>query len=142
VTGLRIERVLPAPPDQVWRAFTDPAALAAWFWPAHFATTAEVDARPGGALRIAAVSGLAVSGRFRTVEAPQRLAFTWRWDTDDEETLVTIELSETDGGTTLVLTHEAFASDSTRDDHRTGWSDCLDRLPAWLVGPDSHPLWT
>jgi uncharacterized protein YndB with AHSA1/START domain len=142
VTGLRIERTLPAPPERVWRAFTDGAALAAWFWPASFATTARVDARPGGELRIAAASGLALSGRFQTVEPPHRLAFTWRWDSDDEETLVTIELTETDGGTALVLTHEGFAEAATRDDHAAGWSDCLDRLPARLAAPDGHPLWT
>jgi uncharacterized protein YndB with AHSA1/START domain len=141
VTGLRIERTLPAPPERVWRAFTDGAALAAWFWPAHFATTARVDPRPGGEWRIAAQSGLAVSGRFRVVEAPRRLVFTWRWDGADEQTLVTIELAEAGEGTALVLTHEGFPEGPTRDDHRTGWSDCLDRLPAWL-GRDSHPLWT
>jgi uncharacterized protein YndB with AHSA1/START domain len=142
MTGLRIERTLPAPPERVWHALTEAAALTAWFWPANFATTARIDARPGGELRIAAANGLAVSGRFRTVEPPRRLVLTWRWDGDDEETLVTIELSEADGGTALVLTHEGFTADATRDDHRTGWSDCLDRLPAWLIAPDSHPLWT
>jgi uncharacterized protein YndB with AHSA1/START domain len=133
VTALRIERTLPAPRERVWRAFTDGASLAAWFWPAAFGTTAHVDARPGGELRIAATNGLAVSGRFSTVEAPRLLVFTWRWDGDDEQTVVTIELSEIDGGTGLVLTHDGFATDATRDDHVTGWSDCLDRLPAWLA---------
>ncbi len=157
MTVLRVERTLPASPQRVWHALTDAAALAAWFWPQHFGTTARVDARPGGELRIAAANGLAVSGRFREVEAPRRLVFTWRWDgdaalagsdedqaedEDDEETLVTIELSEADGGTALMLTHEGFATDSTRDDHHTGWSDCLDRLPAWLVAQDRTPLWT
>jgi len=133
VTALRLGRVLPAPPERVWRAFTDPEALAAWFWPARFATTARVDARPGGALRISAeAGGMAVSGTFRTVEPPRRLVFTWRWDGDDEETLVTVELAEIDGGTALTLTHEGFAEGTVRDDHRTGWSDCLDRLPGWL----------
>jgi uncharacterized protein YndB with AHSA1/START domain len=142
MTGLRIERTLPAPPERVWHALTEAAALAAWFWPAHFATTVRIDARPGGDLRIAAANGLAVAGRFREVDAPRRLVLTWRWEGDDEQTLVTIELTETEGGTALVLTHEGFTADSTRDDHRTGWADCLDRLPAWLVAPDSHPLWT
>jgi uncharacterized protein YndB with AHSA1/START domain len=155
MTGLRLERTLPAPPERVWRALTEASPLTAWFWPAHFAATVRVDARPGGELRIAAADGLAVSGRFREVEAPRRLVFTWRWDgdpavadsagdedeeaADDEETLVTIELSAADGRTALVLTHEGFAADTTRDDHRTGWSDCLDRLPGWLTAPASHP---
>jgi uncharacterized protein YndB with AHSA1/START domain len=133
VTGLRVERTLVAPRERVWRAFTDGPSLAAWFWPADFVTTVHVDPRPGGGLSVAATNGLALSGRFRTVEAPRLLAFTWRWDGDDEETVVTIELSEIDGGTGLVLTHDGFAADATRDDHHTGWSDCLDRLPSWLA---------
>ena len=134
--ALRIDRILPAPPERVWTAFTDPAALAAWFWPASFGTTVRAHARPGGRFRIAAPHGpggaLAVEGMYTAVERPDLLAFTWRWDGDDEETRVTVKLSVVDGGTALTLTHERFEDDTARDNHRTGWSDCLDRLPGWL----------
>jgi uncharacterized protein YndB with AHSA1/START domain len=48
MSTLRLTRVLAAPPERVWRVFTDPTALAAWFWPQHFATTVETDPRVGG----------------------------------------------------------------------------------------------
>ena len=93
MNALRIERILPAPPERVWAAFTDPAALAAWFWPTSFGTTVRVDARAGGRFRIAASDGpggaLAVEGAYTVVELARSLGFTWRWDGDDEETLVT-----------------------------------------------------
>lgn len=135
--GLRVERHLPAQPERVWRALTDPRALAAWFWPSHFGTVVTADPRPGGAWRItAAATGLAVAGEYTVVEPPHRLAFTWRWDGEDTETLVTVELSPALAGTALVLTHERFAAEADRDDHAIGWSDCLDRLPGYL--DDEH----
>ena len=32
-----------------------------------------------------------------------------------------------------LLQHERFATGADRDNHAKGWSDCLDRLPAWLA---------
>ncbi|GAA0926475.1 hypothetical protein GCM10009558_106770 [Virgisporangium aurantiacum] len=48
MTDLTITRTLAFPVDRVWRAMTDPVALAAWFWPQRFNPTAEVDLRVGG----------------------------------------------------------------------------------------------
>jgi uncharacterized protein YndB with AHSA1/START domain len=131
---LRLHRTLAAPPDPVWRALTDPAALAAWFWPERLAPTAEVDLAENGRYRIANPSaGMAVAGRYVEVAAPRRLVCTWSWDGEDAETLVTIELAPGEDGTRLDLVHEGFADDSARDEHVQGWSDCLDRLPGWLA---------
>ena len=134
MTELRIRRVLPAPPDRVWRALTDPAALAEWFWPrASYGTVAETDPRPGGKYRIdAPKAGIAASGEYVTVEPPHRLVMTWRWADEPQETLVTIELEEAPEGTALTLLHERFDGVEARDGHERGWSDCLDRLPTWL----------
>lgn len=139
MTSLRLERTLPAAPEQVFRALTDADALAAWFWKADSKTTVTADARPGGRFRIAATggpfAGTAVEGSYTVVEPPHRLAFTWRWDGDDTQTLVTIELAATPAGTALILVHDGFAEESVRDNHAIGWSDCLDRLPGWLGAP-------
>ena len=45
---LVLHRDLYAPPDRVWRTLTDPAALAAWFWPPRLDPAAEVDLAPSG----------------------------------------------------------------------------------------------
>jgi uncharacterized protein YndB with AHSA1/START domain len=133
MTELTISRTLPAPAERVWRALTDPAALAAWFWPQRFSPTAEVDLRVGGKYRIDGPAvGMAASGEYITVDPPYKLVFTWRWDGEPGETLVTIELTPVDAGTDLALRHERFASDADRDNHAQGWHDCLDRLPDWL----------
>src|SRR5436305_4789803 len=101
---LQVTRIMAAPVDRVWRAFTEPAALAAWFWPARFGTTADVDLRIGGRYRIDGPgAGLAVGGEYVAVEPPHRLVFTWRWDGESDDTLVTVELTPCDAGTGLLL---------------------------------------
>jgi uncharacterized protein YndB with AHSA1/START domain len=130
---LEVNRSLAFPADRVWRALTDPAALAAWFWPQRFATTVEVDLRVGGRFRIDGPgAGTAVAGEYVAVDPPRRLVFTWRWDGELDETLVTVELRPIQTGTELVLVHERFATEALRDDHAKGWADCLDRMPGWL----------
>jgi uncharacterized protein YndB with AHSA1/START domain len=134
MTALTLTRVFDAPAERVFAAFTEPAALAAWFWPDAFATTATTDPRSGGRFRIAsAPNDMAVSGVYREVDPPRRLAFTWRWDGEDDETMVTIDFTARGDKTEIVLRHGPFADDQTRDDHATGWSDCLDRLPDRLA---------
>jgi uncharacterized protein YndB with AHSA1/START domain len=133
MTSLELTRTLAAPPERVWRALTDPQALAGWFWP-HLDNTVEVDLRLGGRYRITGPkAGIAVSGRYLEVEPPKRLAFTWQWDGESEQSRVTLELSATAGGTALTLVHDRFPDEATRDLHAQGWNDCLDRLPSWLT---------
>jgi uncharacterized protein YndB with AHSA1/START domain len=134
-TELRIRRVLPAPPSRVWRALTDPDALAQWFWPHEtYGTVAEADPRPGGKYRIdGQKAGIKATGEYVTVDPPNRLVMTWRWGDEPTETLVTIDLAESAEGTVLTLVHERFEDEQSRDEHAQGWSDCLDRLPARLA---------
>jgi uncharacterized protein YndB with AHSA1/START domain len=75
---------------------------------------------------------MAVSGEYVAVEPRSRLVFTWCWDGGTDETLVTVEMHPAGAGTELVVVHERFGTDADRDNHAKGWSDCLDRLPAWL----------
>lgn len=131
--ALEMRRSFAAPPDLVWRALTDPSATAAWFWP--FPTTAEIEPHPGGRYRLESAV-IAVDGTVEEATAPHSLTLRWQWAGEEERTRVRVTLAPTAGGTELHLTHEGFAAATTRDDHVAGWSDCLDRLPAWL---DTHP---
>jgi len=71
---------LPATPDRVWAAWTDPTALRAWF-----AEHAEVELRPGGAFRFWGKHTLGTpeaheaTQRLELVEDATTLAFTWTW---------------------------------------------------------------
>lgn len=77
--ALEIRRVLPAPPDLVFAAWTDASWLARWISPVGHARV-EADPRPGGRLRVVMVGddrAIAHVGEFLEVEPPHRLSFTW-----------------------------------------------------------------
>jgi uncharacterized protein YndB with AHSA1/START domain len=136
LTSLTIQRQMAAEPGRIWRAWTDPAEFAAWMWPPSFQTWCEADVSVGGRYRLASpVAEIAVAGAYEVVEQPHQLAFTWRWDGEDEQTLVTLTLSASGDGTELTIEHDRFSSDEARTDHIRGWEDCLDRLPGHLAGP-------
>jgi len=136
VTGneepIRVERLLSAPVEDVFDAMTDPTRMADWFSPIG---RAEVEAVPvvGGRLHVVMVDGdvrLEHDGEFLDVQRPTRLVFTWRSRfTGDRATVVTVELSDEDGKTRLVLEHEGLPPDA-RESHEGGWGGILDRLSA------------
>ena len=129
---IRVERLLSAPVEDVFDAMTDPTRMADWFSPIG---RAEVEAVPvvGGRLHVVMVDGdvrLEHDGEFLDVQRPTRLAFTWRSRfTGDRATVVTVELSDEDGKTRLVLEHEGLPPDA-RESHEGGWAGILDRLSA------------
>lgn len=136
---LRIARTLAAPREKVFRAWTDPQALARWFAPGDdFRTTVfELDPRPGGRYRIEMLEHgrpHRVAGAYVEVRPPEKLAFTWAWESEPEhgETLVTLEFFDRGGATELVLTQERFPTEASRNEHDKGWAGCLDRLAASL----------
>jgi uncharacterized protein YndB with AHSA1/START domain len=68
-------------------------------------------------------------GRYTVVEPPSRLAMTWVWD-DDPDNTQTIELhfSEREGRTTVVLINSGIPTEHRRGTQDDGWRRCLDRL--------------
>jgi len=133
MTEITVHRELPATIDRVWRSWTDPTELATWFWPPSFGTTCAIELEVGGDIHIAASHpGMGVSGEFLAVDEPTALSFTWRWDGEDDESLVTLTLTPTDDGTRLELTHDRLQDEEVATEHEQGWNDCLDRLPAFL----------
>jgi uncharacterized protein YndB with AHSA1/START domain len=78
---------------------------------------------------------MTVSGRYRTIEKPTRLVFTWAWEDDKgvrgHETEVTVEFAAAPGGTRISITQQAFETADSRDQHQRGWTstlNCLDQL--------------
>jgi uncharacterized protein YndB with AHSA1/START domain len=136
--SLTLKRRLNAPPAKVFGAWTDPEKMMGWFGTAGSKTIrAEADLRVGGRFRIAfrMPDGEMhdVSGVYRDVVANEKLVFTWAWRTTPErESLVTIALKRDGDGTLLTLTHEQFADEIARDDHRKGWGEALDKLEAYV----------
>jgi uncharacterized protein YndB with AHSA1/START domain len=111
--------------DKVFTSWVSPDSLAVWFWP--FPAAFDVDLSVGGAFHYSSAA-LGVAGRFLEIDAPHRLAFTWIWDGEFDETRVSVEFRSVPDGTEIVLMHTGNADETARDNHAQGWRDCLARL--------------
>ena len=140
-TTLRVTRVIQAPRERVFRAWTDPQQVSRWFLPVGGSSRVELDARVGGSFRITLLQPFArhvlrmkpwhCVGTYLVVEPPERLVFTFAWEGtpwDIGESLVTVELRELDGATELNLLHERNRNRRVRGFHWSGWSIVLRRL--------------
>ncbi|NUM55834.1 MAG: SRPBCC domain-containing protein [Candidatus Hydrogenedentes bacterium] len=139
---LLITRVLDAPRELVFKVWTQPQHLAQWWGPKNFTTPdCNIDVRPGGFYRIHIRSGEGkdywMQGVYREVVEPERLVFTFSWDTPEgkrgHETIVTVLFEDANGKTKFTFHQAVFESDSSRNDHNTGWSECFDRLAAYVA---------
>ena len=129
-TSLVVERVLPAPPDEVFVAWTDPAIMRDWMAP-EGDVEASADVRVGGAFRIVmrgGDDGIVHTGEYLVVDPPERLSFTWISPyTGDGPSVVTVTLEPHDGGTFVRLEHTQLPAEQV-DGHEGGWGRILDRL--------------
>jgi uncharacterized protein YndB with AHSA1/START domain len=127
--NIRLERRLVDPPPVVWRALTDRDQLRSWF-PCDVIVT-------GGQWKVGAeisfpfppeAGDMTLTGEVLAVDEPRALAFRWG------EEILRFELTESDGGTCLVLLDELPPAAAARN--AAGWDVCLDRLSGVLPGPD------
>jgi len=133
---LEIVRKFDAPRERVFQAFVEPAQLVKWWGPTGMhVVDHDIDVRVGGAWRTTIRSkegeDHTMSGVYREITPHDRLVFTWGWERDGargHETVVTIELSERDGRTTLFFNQQIFESEDMRCSHQSGWSESLDCL--------------
>jgi len=138
-TELRLKRLIRAPREEVFSAWTDPEQLKQWWGPGHVTCPeAHVDLREGGAYRIANLEADGsitwISGMFERIRRPEELVYTWQIASrPDETTLVRVAFHLHPEGTELELIHERFAMEATRDMHLQGWNGCIDKLERLLA---------
>ena len=134
-TSVIIRRTLPYTQEQLWYAWTEPAALKQWFHPGPDLKTpiAEVDLRVNGSYHLQ-IHDSHVYGEYQEVDPPNKLVFTWYWQDHEElTTLITVEFVPVDSAETeIILTHERFQSAEERDNHEWGWYGCIAELERYL----------
>jgi uncharacterized protein YndB with AHSA1/START domain len=145
VRELVLTRTFDAPRSVVFKAWIDPQQLARWWCPRGFTNpVCEVDARPGGAIRIDmhGPDGTVypMTGVFHEIVAPERLVFACSAHADEAgnpglEVVNTVTFAEQNGKTTLTV-HAvvvkavlplAAAALAGMDE---GWTQTLERLEA------------
>ena len=135
--SLQIKRVIKAPRERVYAAWTDPAQLQQWFGPETVQTNAIVaEAHPGGNIQWDLTNSdgekMTMRGEFLEVQPNKKVVFTWKWDDDENwegrNSVVTVELADVPGGTEVRLTHEQLPNEQSRENHTQGWESALIKL--------------
>jgi uncharacterized protein YndB with AHSA1/START domain len=144
---LTITRDFNAPRERVWRAWTQPDAIIRWHGPMFYpAAEVSADVRVGGAWRACLKSDnvedavLWQSGRYLVVTPPERLEFTFAWETPNHEdgpgvqTHVIVRLEQLANGVTRMhFSQTGFLSVKSALSHSAGWSGTFDRLAEFLL---------
>jgi uncharacterized protein YndB with AHSA1/START domain len=154
-----ISRVLDAPRDKVWKAWTEVERLKQWWGPKGFTVShCTVDLRPGGLMhyRLRSPDGHDMWGRFvyREIAKPERLV--WVNSFSDEkggvtrhpmspgwprEMLTTVSFAEHKGGTLVTVQwipidateEERRTFDAGRDSMQQGWTGTFEQLEQYLA---------
>jgi uncharacterized protein YndB with AHSA1/START domain len=111
---VEIERdvVLPATPEEVWEALTEPERLEEWF-----ATEVELDAQPGGEGVFRWGDGDVRRAVVREAEPGERLVLDW-----DDDGHVVLELEEVEGGTRLHVVETSREWSTALELHALAWA--------------------
>ena len=140
---VRLHHVLAAKPEKVFRAFTDPDAMAQWLPPYGFTARVEhMDAREGGGFRMKFTNfttgqNIAFGGDFLEVSPGARLRYTDRFDDPNlpGEMVVTVDFAAVGPGTEIHIEQAGIPDAIPVAMCTLGWQDSLDKL-ARLVTPD------
>ena len=133
---LQVERWFDATPEEVFDAYTDPAAQREWYQDQPgWIVQAACDLRVGGQWTVAfgppGAEPYRETNVFKQVDRPRRLVYTSRVTMPDGSSFDTgmeVTFQERDGRTQMTIVHTGFPSAELRDDHRGGWPGFLDRL--------------
>jgi uncharacterized protein YndB with AHSA1/START domain len=144
---LVLTRIIDAPREKLFRAWTDPELLKQWFAPLPYTTpTAELDVRPGGANRIVmrGPDGIDLPNRgvYLEVVRNERLvftdAYTEAWAPSEKPFMTVVLTFEDEGGKTRYTARVRHWTVADREAHEKmgfhqGWGQCADQLAALVA---------
>ena len=142
--GISIKRVFDAPPDEVWKEWTEPERFADWFGgePSEVPVdTVTMDVREGGEWRATMFAGPARreihwKGRYVEVAEPERLAFTITDGPEEENAdVVTVVLRDLGDGRTEMHFQQRGGGLTPEGYERAGqgWGTFFDSIDARLA---------
>ncbi|MGY1803586.1 SRPBCC domain-containing protein [Blastococcus sp. SYSU D00922] len=143
-------RILDAPPEQVWRAWSEPAEVARWWGPSGFTTpVADLDFREGGSSLLCMRAPAEFGGgeywntwTYRSIRPPSRIEYDLAFVQADRSpatpppgvpalvphvvTLVPVPGRRTE----VTVTEHGYRTDEARDLSVAGLEQCLDKMAA------------
>lgn len=140
---VNLHRVLRTTPDRLFKAFTDPDAMAKWLPPFGFTCKVfEMDAKVGGSFRMAFTNfstgnGHAFGGKYLELEPGKRLRYTDVFEDSNlpGEMVTTVTMTAVSVGTALEVTQEGIPDVIPTEACYLGWQESLMQL-AQLVEPN------
>ena len=141
--SVRLHRVLSASPEKVYKAFTDPLAMAAWLPPHGFLCTVHsMDIRIGGSYHMSFTNfgtghSHSFGGEYLEIIPNELLKYTDTFDNPDlpGTMITTITLRKVLCGTELIATQEGIPDAIPLEMCYLGWQESLDKLKQ-LVEPN------
>lgn len=141
--SVSLHRVLKASPEKVYRAFTDPLAMASWLPPYGFLCTVhQFEAKVGGNYKMSFTnfsSGNSHSfgGSFLELKPNEFLKYTDRFDDPNMpgEMITTVWIKKVSVGAELKVTQEGIPDMIPAEMCYLGWQESLDKLMR-LVEPN------
>jgi uncharacterized protein YndB with AHSA1/START domain len=140
---VELHRVLTATPEKIFKAFTDPDALASWVPPYGF--TAKVHAmevKVGGTYKMSFTNfstgnGHSFGGEYLEVKPNELIQYTDRFDDPNlpGEMITTIQLKVVSCGTELFVVQEGIPAAIPVEMCYLGWQESLEKLKK-LVEPN------
>jgi uncharacterized protein YndB with AHSA1/START domain len=150
-TSTRTSRVIKAPREAIYRAFTDPAALAVWLSPGEMTGKVhDFDGRVGGAYRMSLFYPAServqrgktteredrFTARFVELTPPTRIVETITFDSKDPtfsgEMTMVVTLEEKDNGTEVTILFEHIPPGIRPEDNDAGTRSSLEKLARYF----------
>jgi uncharacterized protein YndB with AHSA1/START domain len=138
-------RILEAPRELVWKAWTDPEQLARWWGPQGMHTPLdkiEVELRAGGAFKLTMVSDQGGAEfpsdmRFRELVEPERLSFAWEAQRGLGAGEVTVTFVDLGGRTEMITRFVGYQTDEIARTSQVAWETQVDKLAALVAGKET-----
>ncbi|HYE56579.1 MAG TPA: SRPBCC family protein [Chitinophagaceae bacterium] len=141
--SVSLHRVLKAVPEKVFRAFTEPNAIASWLPPYGFLCTVhEMNVKEGGTFRMSfhnfsTGNGHSFGGKYVEIKPAEFLKYTDQFDDPNlpGEMITSVSLRKVSAGTEIKIFQEGIPAVIPADMCYLGWQESLEKL-AKLVEPE------
>jgi len=136
--ALELSHHFDAPPERVFDAWLD-KSWGEWVGPAGVnGEVVQLVPKVGGSYRVVmhlpSGNTLTVGGVYKEISRPNRLVMSWKWEHEEQDTLITLTFRAEGKGTLLTIHHQGFAALERRDSHNNGWTGTLEKLEKFLAG--------
>ncbi|MDE0589906.1 SRPBCC domain-containing protein [Halocynthiibacter sp. C4] len=132
--SLTTSRHINAPAKAIYNAWLDPEMLMKFMTPGEGVTVprSKTDPKVGGGFEIIMLTPdnneLPHTGTYKALDPHSRIVFTWQSNYSPDDSEVTLDFVEKNGGTDVTLTHVKFLNEEARDNHEKGWGLILQTL--------------